>query len=74
MVWVARKRVMIWLRTLSGRDARYEGDGIYIRYSAFDAGKSLQRKFPFIHYMNTQPCAGFNPDRGATHVMIFAKH
>ena len=50
-----------------------EGDGIYFSYCAFDAVRILRRKFPVVHYLNTLPCAGYNPYRGASHVMIFAK-
>ena len=66
-------QALVWVQT-RGRMYKFsEGDGIYFSYCAFDAVKSLQRKFPFIHYLNTQPCVGFNPYRGAGHVMIFAK-
>ncbi len=65
--------VLIFIQT-RGKGYKFsQGDGIYFSYCAFDAVKILQRKFPSIHYMNTQPCAGINLYRGATHVMIFAK-
>ncbi len=66
-------RALIWLQTRGRMHKFSEGDGIYFSYCAFDAIKNLRPKFPVIHVLNTQPYAGFNPYRGAPHVMIFAK-
>lgn len=49
-----------------------EGDGVYYSFTAFDCVRTLQKKFPVVHYMNTVKAEGFNLYRGATHVMIFA--
>jgi ubiquinone/menaquinone biosynthesis C-methylase UbiE len=66
-------RALVFVQTGGRMYKCSEGDGIYFSYCAFDAVKILQRKFPSIHYMNTQPCAGINLYRGATHVMLFAR-
>ena len=66
-------RALVFVQT-GGRMYKFsEGDGVYYSYTAFDAVKTLQRKFPTIHYLNTQPCAGSNLYRGAGHVMLFAR-
>ena len=66
-------RALVFVQT-GGRMYKFsEGDGVYYSYTAFDAVKTLQRKFPTIHYLNTQPCAGSNLYRGAGHVMLLAR-
>lgn len=49
-----------------------EGDGVFYSFCAFDCVHIVKRKFPVIHYMNTE-AAGPCLDRSAGHVMILAR-
>ena len=49
-----------------------EGDGVFYSFCAFDCVDIVKKKFPRIHYMNTEeaePCL----NRSAGHVMILAR-
>jgi ubiquinone/menaquinone biosynthesis C-methylase UbiE len=64
--------IVVWCQTRGKMYKSSEGDGIFYSFSAFDCVRTIQEKFPIVHYMNTVSSSGFNLYRCSTHVMIFA--
>ncbi len=62
----------VYLQTGGKMYKSSQGDGIYYSFSAFDCIKTIAKKFPVLHYMNTVRTKGFDPYRHAGHVMIYA--
>jgi ubiquinone/menaquinone biosynthesis C-methylase UbiE len=62
----------VYLQTRGKMYKSSEGDGIYYSFSAFDCVRTIRKKFPVVHYMNTVRTNGYDLYRGANHVMIFA--
>jgi ubiquinone/menaquinone biosynthesis C-methylase UbiE len=63
---------LVWCQTRGRMYKSSEGDGIFYSFSAFDCVRTIQAKFPVVHYMNTASSSGFNLYRCSSHVMIFA--